>query len=143
MGKKEVNIKDLKFGPMLREELSPVLEKWANSIHKSLGDELIGPYERFEANFCRDKNPAKELFVWQTIASTLQAYEEKVTCNRLEVFKQLLSFTVGGNVEDSQLSSKKISSLKKLMMETQKTLLDQWKKAIIQNGATDNGTNNI
>ncbi len=124
---KKVNIKDLKSGPMRREELSPNLEKWANSIHKSLGDELVGPYERFEAGFCRDKNPIKELFVWQTIASTLETWENSRDCNRLEVFKQLLAFTIGGEVEDTKLLKEDILTLKALMAEVQKKLLEQMK----------------
>lgn len=108
---------------MLREELPHDLERWANSIHKSLGDELIGPYERFEANFCRDKNPARELFVWQTIASSLEAWEYNRNCDRLEIFKQLLSFTVGEElVENTKLSKKDILVLKQVMIEIQKKL---------------------
>lgn len=124
---KKVNIKDLKSGPMWREELPPHLEKWANSIHKSLGDELIGPYERFEANFCRDKDLIKELFVWQTIASSLDKWESDRDCDRLEIFKQLLFFTMGAEVENTKLSEKDVLLLKQVMIETQKEILEKLK----------------
>ena len=123
---KKINIKDLKSGPLQREELPPKLEKWANSIHKFLGDDLIGPYERFEAGFCRDQNPIRELFVWQTIASTLQAWEEKIDCDRAEIFKQLLSFSISGEaVKSTKISLEDILSLKQLMIKIKKELLQE------------------
>lgn len=119
---KKIDIKDLKSGPMMREELTPFMEKWARNIYQSLGSDLIGTYEYFEAGFCRDHNPLKELFVWNMIASSLEAWEyDHPLCNREEIFGQLLAFTLGAEVENS-LTPITISELKDLMERVKSTI---------------------
>jgi len=112
---KYVDIKDLKAGPIKREKLSTFAEEWMRNIHRSLGDDLVGPLEQFEFGFCRDQNEFKELFVWNTIASSLEAWEhDHPFCNRKEIFAQILAFSIGAEVKNS-LSPVTVLELKSLM----------------------------
>lgn len=122
---KYVSIDTLKKGSIKREKLTSFAEKWMRNIHHSLGDELVGPIEQFEFNFCYDQNELRELFVWNTIASSLEAWEHDHSfCNRKEIFGQLLAFTVGGEVENS-LSPITVSELKSLMEKVRQSIKKQ------------------
>ena len=122
--KKKININSLKSSPPVRDKLSPELEEWARRIYTSLGSELVGTFEQFEFNFCKDLHPLKELFIWQTIATSLELWEKGkclISPYRLEIFKYLLSFSVGADVPETQQTIE----LKKLMETVQKGLLKQ------------------
>lgn len=133
MKKEYIDIKDLKKGHLRREKLSDFDEQWAKNIHHSLGDELAGPYEQFEFGFCYDQNHRKEMFVWNVIASSLEAWENNNPfCDRKEIFGQLLSFSLGAEVDNS-LSPITILELKALMETVKSQISEHISKQIDKN----------
>lgn len=127
MDEKYIDINKLRSNPIpFREKLPKDLEKWARNIHASLGDNLAGPFEKFEMGFCRDLHPIKELFIWNVIASTLKWLMNSPLYNsrREEIFQYLLSFTLDPKSADTE--EKKY--FKSIMEKIQKMLLEKMRE---------------
>ena len=71
---KAVEVEDIQPGPILRSELDPLLALWARRLFDRVGLHVIPTFEQWELGFLRDAQPQSELFVWEAIARSFDAY---------------------------------------------------------------------
>lgn len=62
--------------PLRHESLGPVLEKWLRKLYARVGKFRRSTFEQWEIDFLRAENPHPEMFVWEIIARTHEAYSE-------------------------------------------------------------------
>ena len=72
---REIPLEDIKQGPIRHKKgLTPVLEKLARAIFAKVGHFVYPTFEQWELGFMRDKQPWREILIWETIARTFDLY---------------------------------------------------------------------
>src|SRR4051812_39023725 len=63
---------ELRNHPPQRESLPADLEARVRSLWPRVGRHQSNTYEQWELGFCRDRNPGREIALWEAIASVVE-----------------------------------------------------------------------
>jgi len=69
-----VNPKQLRVGSKKRQRLPKYMMAQIRKIHATIGHLDCGTLQEFVDDFCRDAHPAKEVGVWELVASTWERW---------------------------------------------------------------------
>jgi len=91
-----VKVKDLKLGPIRRENLTGEMLALARFTFDRIGKHCQPTFEQWELMFLRDMHPERELILWTRMAYAFQQYSEMHPDADSEgVQKDLLSLSFG------------------------------------------------
>ena len=85
-------------GPLRWEQLPPAVEARARALYYSCGMYLLPTFEQWEAGFCREETPEKELCIWESIDAAFRDYfagRELTAALATEVVCHLLAISLG------------------------------------------------
>jgi len=107
-----VEARDIRPGPILREELDPLLALWARRLFERVGHLVIPTYEEWELGFRRDAQPQSELLVWEAVARAYESYlAGHPDCDKADAAMNLMLASMLAIPEEGTEETRELQSL--------------------------------
>lgn len=92
--------------------LGPFLTAWALDLFERLAHRLYRSFNEWELGFMRDASPASELFIWEGITRTYEAYaRECPECDSMTVVRDLIGISSGGVPKEQTTQWERLTTL--------------------------------